>query len=307
MMPLNLKARWLFCLLFCLQPVPGRSQVTSANSHLPAESLLLSAGDLVAVSVFDVPEFEKHVRVTDQGSVRLPLVGALFVAGLTPGEAEQTVSAALAAGGFMQNAQVSVEVDQYASAEISVSGQVQHPGSYPVTTPRDLMDVVSQAGGLTPAADTLVTIRRRGAQGTTLQASLVNDPRVAMRNSILVYPGDLVIVPKAGIVYVLGDVARPGGYAMVNDAQLSLMEAVALAAGTNKTASETHVRLIRKTADGPIDIPVSLKAMEQGTTPDMQLRPEDVIYIPYSTTKNIMLGASAILSSTSGAAIYAAH
>lgn len=274
---------------------------------LPAESLLLSAGDLVSVSVFDVPELQKHVRITDRGSITLPLVGEMVVAGLTPAQAEQKVSTALASGHFIRNAQVNVGVDQYAAANVAVSGQVQHPGSYPMTIPRNLMDVLSMAGGLTPAADINVTVQRRGVRGETLQASLVNLPSEALKNTLLVYPGDLVIVPKAGIVYVLGDVVHPGGYVMANDARLTLMQAIALAAGTTKTASEAHARLLRNSPDGPVEIPICLKCLENGTGPDIQLQAEDIVYIPYSTAKNIMLGASAILSSTGGAAIYAAH
>jgi polysaccharide export outer membrane protein len=284
---------------FCL------GQVKPAK--LTAESLLLSPGDLISVSVFDVPELEKHVRITDRGSITLPLVGEMTVAGLTPAEAEHKVRDALASGRFIRNAQVNIGVDQYAAADIAVSGQVQHPGSYPSTIPRNLMDILSMAGGLTPAADTHVTVQRRGAHGETLQASLVNDPSAAMKNSLLVYPGDLVIVPKAGIVYVLGDVVHPGGYVMVNDAQLTLMQAISLAAGTTKTASEAHARLLRNSVSGPVEIPVCLKCLEKGTEPDIELKAEDVVYIPYSTTKNIMLGASSILSSTGGAAVYAVH
>jgi polysaccharide export outer membrane protein len=278
----------------------------SQLSH-PQESLLLSPGDLIHVMVFDVPELEQHLRIADSGEVTLALVGKVAIAGLAPAQAEQKISSFLASGGYMLHAQLSVLVEQYAAASISVSGQVQHPGSYPVTTPRNLMDVLSMAGGLTPAADIHITVKRRAGQGETVYAALPNDADTALLNSILVYPGDLVVVPKAGIVYVLGDVIHPGGYVMTDDAQLTVMQVIALAAGTTKTASENHARLLRQTANGPVDIPLSLKAMEKGTQPDLSLKPEDVIYIPYSTGKNIMLGASSILSSTGGAAIYAAR
>ena len=293
--------------LFSLLIPTTIAQVNDVKTPWTTESLILSPGDLLGVTVVDVPEMEKHVRITDHGSITLPLVGELLVSGLTPEQAEQRVSAAFAAGHFIRNAQVNVGVDQYAAANVAVSGQVQHPGSYPLTVPRNLMDVLSMAGGLTPAADTHVTVQRRGADVKLLEASLVNNPTAALKNSPLVYPGDLVIVPKAGIVYVLGDVIHPGGYVMVNDAQLTLLQAISLAAGTTKTASEAHVRLVRNAATGPVEIPVCLKCLEKGTQPDIELQPEDVVYIPYSTTKNIMLGAGSILSSTGGAAIYAAH
>ena len=270
------------------------------------ESLLLSPGDLVHLTVFDIPELEQHIRVTDSGEISVALVGFIKVAGIPPFAAAGRVSDALAAGGFVRHAQVTVLVEQFASADISVSGQVQHPGTYPISAPRNLIDVLSMAGGLTPAADIHITIRRRGARADTVYATLPNDADAALLSSTLVYPGDLVIVPKAGIVYVLGDVARPGGYVMNNDAELTVMQVIALASGTTKTAGEGHARLIRQTTNGPQEVPLHLKQMEQGTAADIPLRPADVLYIPYSTGKNIMLGASSILSSAGGAAIYAA-
>ncbi len=287
-----------FTLLLPLRP-------SAAQALKPQESLLLSPGDLLHILIFDAPELEQHARIADSGDVALALVGKLNVAGLAPGDTAQKISARLQSGGFMQHAQVSVLVEQYAAADISVIGQVQHPGNFAVTTPRNLMDVLSMAGGLTLAADIHVTVKRRGGQRETVYAAIPNDPDAALLNAVLVYPGDLVIVPKAGIVYVLGDVAHPGGYIMNDDAHLTVMQVIAMAAGANKTAAEDHVRLVRRSAAGPVEIPLSLKAMEKGSKPDLALKAEDVIYIPYSTAKNIMLGASSILSSTGGAAIYA--
>jgi polysaccharide export outer membrane protein len=271
------------------------------------ESLLLSAGDLIHITVFDVPELDQHTRISDSGEVNLALIPKINIAGLVPAQAGQRISNLLASGGFMRHAQVSLLVEQYAAADISISGQVQHPGSYPVTTPHNLLDVLSMAGGLTPAADIHITVKRRSGQHETVYAVVPNDADAALLNAVMVYPGDLVLVPKAGIVYILGDVSRPGGYVMTDDAQLTVMQVIALAAGTTKTAAEGHARLVRQTAQGPVDIQLSLKAMEKGRLPDLPLKAEDVIYIPYSTGKNIMLGASAILSSTGGAAIYAAR
>ncbi len=280
---------------------PSVSQLDSS------ESLLLAPGDLIHITVFDVPELDQHTRIADSGEVTLALISKLALAGMTPAQAGQKISHLLASGGFMHHAQVNVLVEQYATADISVSGQVQHPGNYPTTTPRNLLDVISMAGGLTPAADIHITVKRRGGQRETIYASVPNDADAALLSSVMIHPGDLVLVPKAGIVYILGDVAHPGGYVMSDDAQLTVLQIIALAAGTTKTAAEGRTRLVRQTAQGPLEIPLSLKAMERGSEPDLPLKAEDVIYIPYSTGKNIMLGASAILSSTGGAAIYAAH
>jgi polysaccharide export outer membrane protein len=272
-----------------------------------AESLPIAGGDLLHVAIFDVPELEQHTRVSDAGDIKLALIGSTHVAGMTPSEASRIIGRALQQGGYIRKPQVSILVDEYAVANVSVIGQVMHPGNYPLSTPRDLMDVLSMAGGLTPTADIHITVKRQGGQGATLYATLPNDPDAALLNSVKVAPGDLVIVPKAGIVYVLGDVNRPGGYVMQNDAQLTALQAIALASGLTKTASENHARLVRQTPAGPIELPLALNAMQKGRQPDLLLQAQDVVYVPYSTARNLMLGASAIVSSTSGAAIYAAH
>ncbi len=116
-----------------------------------------------------------------------------------------------------------------------------------------------------------------------------------------------MLVPRAGIVYVLGDVGRPGGYLMQDDAALSLLQALALAAGTTKTAAEGNARLIRKVNGVTTEVPLQLKAIEHGKLPDLALENDDVIYIPFSLGKNLTLGASSIAASASSALIYAAY
>ena len=160
------------------------------------------------------------------------------------------------------------------------------------------------AGGLTNLADIHVTIHRRSGLDQIVAVDLPNNPTTSIRSSVAVAPGDQVVVPKAGIVYVLGDVGRPGGYVMQNDGKLTVLQAVALAAGTTRTASERSVRLVRKTDAGLTEYPVPLHDMQTGKKPDLALQAEDVLYIPDSSMKNLMLGASAVMASVSGAAIY---
>ena len=116
-----------------------------------------------------------------------------------------------------------------------------------------------------------------------------------------------MLVPKAGIVYVLGDVGRPGGFVMQDDARLSLLQAVSLAAGANKSASENRARLIRKNQGGFVEVPLPLKDIERGKAADPQLEADDVVFVPFSMAKNIALGATSIVASASSAVIYAAH
>ncbi len=132
---------------------------------------------------------------------------------------------------------------------MSVLGEVRKPGVYRVLGTRNLLDIISEAGGTTPFAAQQATVKRRASE-EKLTASLSNDPAELLAQEVELQPGDTVIVPKAGIVYVLGDVGRPGGYLMQNSGRISLLEAVALAEGPTRTAAKKRTRLIRKNASG---------------------------------------------------------
>ncbi|HEX3437452.1 MAG TPA: polysaccharide biosynthesis/export family protein [Pseudacidobacterium sp.] len=277
---------------------------TNTAQSARAESLLIGPGDLLHITVFREPDLEQHVRVKDSGEIDLDLAGAVKVLGLTPGKAAGVIAQAYVQGQYLNHPQVSVLVEEYATQEVSALGQVAKPGAVPLTTPRSLVNVLSLAGGLTEIADRHITVQR-GDKSGLITTFLPNNPQAALHASVMVYPGDTVIVPKAGVVYVLGDVARPGGYVMQDDSKLTLLQAIAIAAGANRTAKESVTRLIRKVNGSYQEQIISLKDIESGKKDDMQLEADDVLYVPFSMTKNVVLGASGIVSSTSSAAIYA--
>jgi polysaccharide export outer membrane protein len=285
---------------------PDYAQHTSAPAT-PPESLLIGPGDLLRISVLRESELDQHVRVLDSGAITLALVGNLPVQGLTPAQAAARIAEKYRDGGFLLHPEVSVFVDEYATQTVTILGQVAHPGIVRLAAPRTLIDVISQAGGLTESADRHIVIERGGKDGERIRAFLSNRSDDALNADILVRPGDTILVPKAGIVYILGDVAHPGGYVMQNDSQLTVLQAIALAAGTSKTASEKRVRLVRN-IDGlsqSVDLP--LRDMERGRAPDVPLLANDILYVPFSLVKNISLGIADITASASSALIYAAH
>lgn len=279
---------------------------TAPPTQAEKESLLIGPGDLVHVSVFDEPEMDQKVRVSDAGEITLTLIGKVKIAGMTPPEAASLIRDKYQAGSFLNNPQVSLMVEEYATENVSLIGQFQKPGPIILSTPRSLLDVISMGGGLTDIADRNIVIQRKS--GERMKAFVPNRPDVALeQSSVMIYPGDTVIVPKAGIVYVLGDVARPGGYVMNNDSQLTVLQALAMAAGTNKTAKESKARLVRKQNDSLTEQRLQLTDMQKGKVPDMQLQPDDIIWVPFSWAKGFAQGASGIAASTSSAAIYAIH
>lgn len=290
------------------QASPGTSVTNTVANSMQAdkrESLLVGRGDLLHVTVFREPDLEQRARVKDSGEIELDLIGAVKVAGFTPGDAAKAIAEAYVSGHFLNHPQVSVLVEEYATQNVSVLGQVGKPGAVPLATARSLLDVISMAGGLTETADRHVTVKR-GDSSRSETVFLPNDAEASLRAAVTVFPGDTIIVPKAGVVYVLGDVARPGGYVMQDDAKLTVLQALAMAAGANRTAKEGAARLIRKVNGSYQEQPISLKDIERGKQPDMQLEGDDVLYVPFSMAKNIIVGASGIMSSTSSAAIYAA-
>jgi len=277
-----------------------------ASASTP-ETLLIGPGDTVHVQVLNTPELEQHPRVTDAGEIPLIGVGNVSVAGLTPAEAAAKIRELLISAHYMNPPEVTVTVEQYATQSVSVLGQVKAPGAYTISTPRSILSVVALAGGLTDSADYRITIERRDPSQQPVSYTLSNDARDAIAKDVQVFPGDTVIVPKAGIAYVLGDVPKPGGFVMQNThSQLTAMEAVALAGGTLPSAVPSQARVIRRAADGGYkEIALNFSAIQKGKQADLALQPDDVIYIPFSYLRNIASTSSGIVASAASAAVYA--
>jgi polysaccharide biosynthesis/export protein len=289
---------------------PAGADATVPSSPAAAESLLIGPGDLLRISVLRESELDQRVRVFDSGEISLALAGNVPVQGLTPAQAAARIAEKYRDGKFLLHPEVSVFVEEYATETVTILGQVTHPGAVPLAAPRGLIDVLSLAGGLTEFADRHIVIERRtsgGQPAERIRAFVPNRADDALNANVLVRPGDTVIVPKAGIVYVLGDVAHPGGYLMQNDSQLTVLQAIALAAGASKTASEKRIRLVRN-VDGithSIDLP--LRDMERGRDPDVPLQANDILYVPFSMARNLSMGLASITAAASSAIIYATH
>jgi len=288
-------------------PAGAPSETAEAAAQ---ESLLIGPGDLLRITVLRESELDQRVRVLDSGEVVLALIGNVAVQGITPARAAARIADQYRDGKFLLHPVVSVFVEEFASETVTILGQVAHPGTERLTAPRSLIDVLSLAGGLTESADRHIVIERKAHGGEPeerIRVFVPNRADDALNANVFVRPGDTVVVPKAGIVYVLGDVAHPGGYVMQNDSQLTVLQAIALAAGASKTASEKHVRLVRN-VDGitqSLDLP--LRDMERGREPDVPLEANDILYVPFSVAKNLSMGLANITAAASSALIYATH
>jgi polysaccharide biosynthesis/export protein len=225
---------------------------------------------------------------------------------MSPDEVRSIIRKKLIDGHFIKNPQVSLFVAEYAGQMVYLTGEVNRPGAYPLLRAHRLSDLISVAGGLSARAGNDVSIRRQGSASSPIHVDLSDKDEE--RSNPEIKPGDDVTVGQAGIVYVLGDVTKPGGFLMDRRSTLSVVQAIALAEGTTASASITKAELIRTENGERSEITLNLKAMLKSQDPDIPVRANDIIFIPGSMTRGLgRRSLDAVLSMSSVAAIYAAH
>jgi polysaccharide export outer membrane protein len=268
----------------------------------------LGAGDLIKIDVFDIPELSREIRIDPGGYISMPLIPERILAsGLTPDELESKIAGMLKARGLVSHPQVSVFVVERTSQPITVIGAVEHPMVYQAARPTTLLEVLSAAGGLTNTAGDYVTISHPGKDKQS-QVERVNLRDLIDRGdptaNVPVAGGDVISVPKAGIVYVVGAVNRPGGFVIQNDTdQMTALKALALAGGTRPASKPQDAVIIRKnTKNGSSqELAVNVKNILSRKAQDVRLLPNDILFIPDSAGKKALTKAvDAALSITTG-------
>jgi polysaccharide biosynthesis/export protein len=381
MQPVNLGA-WVSCLgtfalfgTFVLAP-PSRAQevetsqqtnerlrAIAAASHVaPPRDYVIGSGDVVSIQVFDVPELSRDLRVSQTGTIGIPLIPVrLHLAGLTEIQAERKIQEVLEANGLVSHAEVSVVVKEKKSKPITIVGAVSHPMVYQADRQVTLIEVLAEAGGISgDAGDTVIVTRAepdasaeassdtleppaigpedvlppQGREATTpspvpnsssrkaLTPPPASEPHLPavdaaappqaeppplsttitvnlnqiletgeVNNNIVLQPGDVVTVPHAGIVYVLGAVQRPGGFVVSNDRrQLTTLKVLSLAGGLNRTAKSDRAVIVRKDATGQQrEVEVDLRKVMKFESEDLQLRPSDILYVPNNGAKSALI------------------
>jgi len=229
------------------------------------------------------------------------------VADLTTDEAQELIQKRLGDGGFVRNPHVSIFVNESASQAITMVGEVNRPGPYPAIGERRLFDLISAAGGLTEKAGRNVTIERRGDPAGKLDLQLSSNLADDTKNNVDVFAGDTIIISRAGVVYVVGDVQHPSGF-LIEDGSLSVLKALALAGGGTRTSALNKTRILRQTPNGVQEIPVKLKKVLYAKAPDMALVKGDVLFIPGSASKAAAYQtAQAAMSLSTTLAVVALH
>jgi polysaccharide export outer membrane protein len=235
---------------------------------------VLGAGDVIKVTVFQQPELSLDVRIAESGMVSYPLIGAVRLGGLTGGQAERLLATRLRSGNFLQNPQISVNVSQYRSQQVSVLGAVNKPGRYPLElSGTRLSEVLAQAGGIVTGigADSVNLVTRRDGQTVTLQVDIVDlfGARASARDEVL-QPGDSIYVHRAPAYYIYGQVQRPGMYSI--ERGMTVAQAIAKAGGLTARGTERSVRLQRRNSAGQMDAPVEPKLEDT-------VRSDDLVFV----------------------------
>jgi len=313
------------------QPVAGASaQPATATPSAPTaaapeelrSTYLLGPDDQITIHALDAEELnDKPVRINTDGHVSLPFVGRVMASGLTVGQLEAEITASLKK--YIKNPEVSVSVVEFRSQPVSIIGSVKTPGIQQLQGRKTLIEMLSMAGGLADDAGHSVTITRRLEWGRIPLLSATDDPTgqfsVASINldqimsskspaeNITICPRDIISVPRAEMVYVIGTVVRSGGYVLRERQTLSVLQALSLAGGIDHFAAPQKARILRPVAGttSRAEIPINLQLVLAGKSGDVPLQAEDILFVPSSTPKRaITRAAEAALQIGTGLAIY---
>lgn len=283
---------------------PAKTPDAAKDSPDQSVSVKLGPGDLIEVSVYNVPELASKVRVSNSGDVYLPLIDYVHVDGLTQEEAQTLIEKRLTDGGFVRSPHVTIFVDEAASQGVTVIGEVGKPGIYSDVADHKLYEVISEAGGFTLSASRKIAVIRRN-QPDPIRIDLPRNLADDLSGNIDIVPGDTITIPRAPIIYVVGDVGRPSGL-LVDNGTLTVLQA--LAGGTNHTAKLGAARIIRKGPAGMTETRVQVKKMLEAKAPDVTLQADDILFIPVSAGK-VMAGRTleGAMSMATAVSIYAVH
>lgn len=305
-----------------VRSAPGSDAQKPKCDDRVRSTYLLGPDDQVEISAPELSESgNKPVRIDGEGNVQVPLVGHVHVAGLTAQQAEQELNKVLKT--YIRDPQVVVNVSEVRSQPVSVLGAVNTPGVHQVQGHKTLLEMLASAGGIRPDAGYSVRITRQLDWGCIPLSGASLDPSgqfsVAEVNlqkimeakdpaeNIQILPHDVISVPKAEMVYVIGEVRRSGGFVLGEHQSISVLQALSLAEGLNGAADTAHARILRlkKDADQREELPVDVKSVLKGKKPDVPLQGDDILFIPGSTGKKAALRAlEATIQTGTGLAIW---
>lgn len=308
--------------------VPAAPEALSANEAVPEQpnlsrsAYVVGPGDVLTVWAVDLDESgTRPHRVDGQGFINVPLVGRIHVAGKRVDELEQELNSKLKV--YIRDPNVAVSIQEHRSQPVTIVGAVNRPGVMQLEGQKTLLEVVSLAEGLRDDAGFSAKITRRLEFGELPlpNAKLDGTERFSVaevdleelfagsnpEQNIVMMPNDVVTIPRAHMVYVVGAVERAGGFALAEQSKISALQALALAGGLTPTAAKSKARILRQAEDenGRIEIAVNLKDIMSGKEPDFPLGGDDILFVPTSGFKSV--GATvgqAVIQAASGIAVW---
>lgn len=255
-----------YALLLILLSLPAISPALAAD-------YILGPGDVLKITVYDNDDLETFTRISDEGSIIMPLLGQIKVDGLTVSEASEHI-AALLADGYIINPQVNIFVQEFRSKKAIVLGQVNTPGIIEMSGPITLLEIISKAGGLAQDYGETATIKRKNSSAKDVAMvnlnSLIEGGDVTQ--NIAIQDGDTIYVSKAGMCYVNGEVANPNAYKCGD--KITVLKLITLAGGFTGRAARSSVRILR--------IVNGEKTLYKDVDLDTLVQPDDVIIVPES-------------------------
>jgi polysaccharide export outer membrane protein len=273
-----------------------------------ATPLTIGSGDLLEITMYDNPDLSGRFRVDEKGDISVPLLGRVHVQGETAEEIGTSIEKRYVDADILKplESHATVFIAEYATQGILVSGDVRTPGLYPALGLRMLHDVMTAAGGVSPTSSSKVTITRKSDPDHPITVDYNPTALTPVIPQIQIFPGDSINVPRAGIVYVLGRVGRPGMYVLDGRQTLSVEDAMALAGGSGPAAAMNRAHLVR-TLDGgrKEDITLNIDKIQESKAPDVAMKDGDILFVPTAKEKLVLQQAiSSALSIGSSVAIY---
>jgi polysaccharide export outer membrane protein len=286
---------------------------------------VLGSDDQIALFVSDIEEINgKPIRIDMKGDINLPMAGRVHAAGLTADQLEQEIDHRLKR--FLYDPEVIVSITEFRSQPIAVLGAIGSPGVHQLEGHKTLFEVLSLAGGLRQDAGNTVMVTRSLKWGRIPLSNAKDDPTakfsvasVSVKSvtgainpteNIAIKPEDVISVPKADLIYVIGAVHKPGGFVLGQNDSLSALQVVSLAEGLERTAAPQRARIMRTVPGNSTrsEIPVDLKKLMAGKAADVSLRADDILFIPNSATKNAGVRAmEAAIQIGTGVAVYSRY
>jgi polysaccharide biosynthesis/export protein len=294
----------LAVLFGCIHSLTAQPAAGAVENGAEVRNYTLGPGDEISIRVLDSADIpDKPIRVDPGGEIALPLIGRIQAAGRSVAVLETEITNRLRT--YVKNPQVSINITEFGSQPVSVLGSVTAPGVYQLSGTKTLAQVLALAKGLAPDAGSEIRIASYHGGSTPSEegSGTSNDPKVTSvrvddllsssgtSGGILIRPRDVITVPKARIIYVIGEVHKPGVHLLSNHESISVLEAVSMAEGVLPTAAAQHAKLLRRdpNSNQRVEIALDLKRILAGKAENIMLRPDDILLVPNSAARSVAI------------------